>query len=65
MINLAKVLKFAEHAFNDVALLVHVPVTASLRLALGGITATLPEPVEQFVASYPCQPAERRCLCLA
>ena len=39
--NRAKVLELAEHAFDDMALLVHVQITASFRLALGGITAAM------------------------
>ena len=56
--NSAKVLEFAEHAFDDMALLVHVPVTASLHFAFGFgwnhcRDVALYEPVEQDIGVIP------------
>ena len=54
--NAAKVFELAKHAFDDVTLFVQVPVAASLRLALGGITAVIsrcPSQSSSALASYP------------
>jgi len=58
--NPTKVLEFSEHAFDDMALLVLVPVAASLhfalctlRLALGGITAAMSRCLSQALGLIP------------
>ena len=69
--NSAKVLEFAEHAFDDMALLVHVPVTASLHFAVGFgwnhcRDVTLYKPVKQGIGlNTLCQLEARWCLFLA
>ena len=64
--NAPKVLELAKHAFDDMALLVHVPVTASLHFAAGfgryhGRDTTLPKPVKQGIGviSFVCQQRTR------
>ena len=56
--NSAKVFEFAKNAFDDMALLVHLPVTLSLHFAVGFgwdhcRDVALPEPVEQDVGLNP------------
>ena len=63
--NQTKVLEFSEHAFDDMALLVLVPVAASLHFAVGFgwnhcRDVSLPEPVEQgFGPNTLCWPVVR------
>ena len=64
--NAAKVFELAEHAFDDVTLLVQVPVTASLLLTVGlgryhRRDVTLSEPVQQGIGVIPlvCQQRAR------
>lgn len=62
--NPAKVFEFAKHAFDDMTLLVLVPVTASLHLSicLGRYhrrNVTLPEPVEQCIGVIPLVSQQR------
>lgn len=66
--NSAKVLELAEHAFDDMALLVHVPVTASLHFAVGfGCNhcrdVTLYKSVEQGIGVIPFVSQQRAGAC--
>ena len=66
--NATEIFELAEHAFDDMAFFVHVPVTASLHFAAGfgryhGRDTTLPKPVKQGIGVIPF--VGQQCVCSA